>query len=265
MGILPVDGPAGSIGSTGSSIRSARSACTFSRLGTTTDPVDSPPRSGIETRQNPPETPSPPLPESLGRPPGSSREPSLQQLPDPAAGLSTTSPPKLPHEAALLARHPLPVPAGCVTDTYAASPLFHTSCTHLATRPSQPSSPVHRFLALLAFLTLSWSQVAASRCAAGVSPIPRPADTGVAHSEAALHHHPAQPTSGKLSHSHHHEDLERGECTMMLACTFASVESLRPAEIRSFPAAAFHADRFVRRSVAIVDRSVDPPPPRHRI
>ena len=41
MGILLVDGPAGSTGSIGSSIKLARSACTFSRLGTTTDLVDS--------------------------------------------------------------------------------------------------------------------------------------------------------------------------------------------------------------------------------
>ena len=52
---------------------------------------------------------------------------------------------------------------------------------------------------------------------------------------------------------------------MMLVCTFASVEPLRPAEIRSLPAVAFRADRFVQQSLAVVDRSVDPPPPRHHI
>ena len=51
VGILLVDGPAGSTGSIGSSIRSARSASTISRLGSTTDPVDFPPRSGNDTRQ----------------------------------------------------------------------------------------------------------------------------------------------------------------------------------------------------------------------
>ena len=52
---------------------------------------------------------------------------------------------------------------------------------------------------------------------------------------------------------------------MMLVCTFASVEPLRPAQIRSLPVVAFRADRFVQQGLAIVDRSVDPPPPRHHI
>ena len=52
---------------------------------------------------------------------------------------------------------------------------------------------------------------------------------------------------------------------MMLVCTFASVEPLRPAEIRSLPGVAFHAERFVQHVLAIVAWSVDPPPPRHHV
>ena len=52
---------------------------------------------------------------------------------------------------------------------------------------------------------------------------------------------------------------------MMLICTFASVEPLRPAEIRSFPGVAFQAGPFVQQAPSIVASSVDPPPPRHHI
>ena len=52
---------------------------------------------------------------------------------------------------------------------------------------------------------------------------------------------------------------------MMLVCTFASVEPLRPAAIRSLPEVAFRADRLVQQALAIVAWSVGPPPPRRHI
>ena len=119
---------------------------------------------------------------------------------------------------------------------------------------------MHRSVALLAFLALSWSHVAAIRCATGVSAMQEPADATVAH-----HHAASQPAVGESPHSHRHEDTGRGECTMMLVCTLASVEALRPAAIRSLPGVALHAERFVQHVLAIVAWSVDPPPPRHHV
>ena len=120
---------------------------------------------------------------------------------------------------------------------------------------------MHRLFALLAFLALSWSHVAAIRCTPGATTIREPAEAATTH-----HHTASQAAAGESSsHSHRHEDPGRGECTMMLVCTFASVEPLRPAEIRSLPGVALHAERFVQQALAIVAWSVDPPPPRHHI
>ncbi len=119
---------------------------------------------------------------------------------------------------------------------------------------------MNRPIALLAFLALSWSHVAAIRCATGESMIQEPAEAPTAH-----HHGASHPTGGESSHSHQHEDPERGECAMMLACAVTSGEPLRPADIRSFPGVAFQAGPFVQQAPSIVASSVDPPPPRHDI
>ncbi len=122
------------------------------------------------------------------------------------------------------------------------------------------SSPMQRPFALLAFLALSWSHVAAVRCATGGSTAQGPAEAPMAH-----HHEASHPTGEKPSHSHPHEDPGHGECAMMLACAVTSGEPLRPADIRSFPGVAFRAGPFVQQVPAIVVSSVDPPPPRHDI
>ena len=134
------------------------------------------------------------------------------------------------------------------------------STTLVPTRPSPASSPMQSLVALLAFLALSWSHVAAIACTTGGSMIQEPAETAMAH-----HHGASQPTGGESPHSHQHQDPDHGECTMMLVCTLTSVEPLGPTKIRSLPAVAFRADRLVQQGLAIVDRSVDPPPPRHHI
>ena len=126
--------------------------------------------------------------------------------------------------------------------------------------PSPASCPMNRPIALLAFLALSWSHVAAIRCATNGSMIQEPAETPTAH-----HHETSHPTGGESSNSHQHEDPERGECAMMLACAVTSGEPLRPADIRSFPGVAFQAGPFVQQAPSIVASSVDPPPPRHDI
>ena len=87
-----------------------------------------------------------------------------------------------------------------------------------------------------------------------------PAETAMAHHDGASQH-----SGGESHHSHGHEDPERGECAMMLACAVTSSEPLRPADIRSFPGVAFQADPFVQQAPSIVASSVDPPPPRHDI
>ena len=119
---------------------------------------------------------------------------------------------------------------------------------------------MQRLFALLAFLALSWSHVAAIRCATNGSMIQGPAETEMAH-----HHGASHPTGEESSHSHQHEDPERGECAMMLACAVTSGEPLRPADIRSFPAVAFQPGPFVQQVPSVVASSIDPPPPRHDI
>ena len=119
---------------------------------------------------------------------------------------------------------------------------------------------MRRPIALLAFLALSWSHVAASRCATGGSILQEPTEAPTAH-----HHETSHPTGGESSHTHQHEDPERGECAMMLACAVTSGEPLRPADIRSFPGVAVHAGPFVQQVPSIVASSVDPPAASHDI
>jgi len=119
---------------------------------------------------------------------------------------------------------------------------------------------MNRVCALLALLALSWSNVAAIRCATGGSMIQGPAEAAMAHHGGAPQH-----AGGESSHSHRHEDPGQGECAMMLACAVTSGEPLRPADIRSFPGVAFRAGPFLQQVPALVASSVDPPPPRHDI
>ena len=117
--------------------------------------------------------------------------------------------------------------------------------------PAQHLSPParHRHLAscnasapFLAFLALSWSHVAAISCATGGSMNQEPSESTMAHHDGASH-----PAGEESSHSNRHEDPERGECTMMLACAVTSGEPLGPAVIRSFPGVAFQAGPFIQR------------------
>ena len=125
---------------------------------------------------------------------------------------------------------------------------------------------MHRLVALLAFLALSWSHVAAVRCATGGSMARGPAEAAMTHHEAAPHDHPASHAAGgESSHSHRQEDPGHGGCAMMLACAVTSGEPLRPADVRSFPGVAFHGGPFVQQTPAVVATSVDPPPPRHHV
>ena len=132
--------------------------------------------------------------------------------------------------------------------------------TLVPTCPFQTSSLMHRLFALLAFLALSWSHVAAIHCATGGSMFQGQAETAMAHHGGASHH-----AGGESSHSHQHEDPERGECAMMLACAVTSGEPLPPADVRSFLGVAFQAGPFIQQTPSIVASSVDPPPPRHNI
>ena len=124
--------------------------------------------------------------------------------------------------------------------------------------PSRTSYSMHRSLALLAVLALSWSHAAAVRCAMGVTAPSEP--TAGTHHEAA-----SNGWDGESSRSDRHGDTERGECEMMLACAVPPVAPSRPADISLVPAAAFQTDRFVQEVHAIAVRSVDPPPPRQRV
>lgn len=119
---------------------------------------------------------------------------------------------------------------------------------------------MHRLFALLAFLALSWSHVAAIHCATGRPMIQEPVATAMTHHGGASQH-----AGGESSHSHQHEDPERGSCVMMLACTVTSGEPLRPADIRSFPGVAFQVGPLAQQTPSIVASSIDPPPPRHDI
>lgn len=117
---------------------------------------------------------------------------------------------------------------------------------------------MRRLFALLSFVAISWSHVAAIRCATGGSMIQGPAETAMAHHDRASQHAGEAP-----SHSHRHDDRGGGECAMMLACAVTSGEPLRPADIRSFPGVGFQAGPFFHHAPSVVASSVDPPPPRH--
>lgn len=119
---------------------------------------------------------------------------------------------------------------------------------------------MNRVFALLALLALTWSHVAAIRCATDGSMIQGPAEAPMAH-----YHGASQHAGGESSHSHRHEDPGQGECAMMLACAVTSGEPLRPAHVRPFPTVAFQAGLFVYQAPTIVATSVDPPPPRHDV
>ena len=125
-------------------------------------------------------------------------------------------------------------------------------------RPSRTTYSMHRSFALLAVLALSWSHVAAVRCAMSVAAPSEPAVD--AHHEAASH-----AWDGGSSRSDRHGDTERGECETMLACAATPVAPLRPADISLVPAVAFQTDRFVQEVHATAVRSVDPPPPRQHV
>ena len=120
--------------------------------------------------------------------------------------------------------------------------------------------PMHRSVAFVAFLALSWSQLVGLRCDMGTD-----RSTTAAHASTPASHAPAEhATTG--ADAHDPPDHGGGhDCLMIMACGFASVRQARPAAMIRFPA-VFVAAAFLNSPIPVAaDLAVETPPPRHTV
>ena len=120
--------------------------------------------------------------------------------------------------------------------------------------------PMHRSVAFVAFLALSWSQLVGLRCDMGAD-----RSTTAAHASTPASHAPAEhATTGADAH----DPPGHGgghDCLMIMACGFASVRQARPAAMIRFPA-VFVAAAFLNSPIPVAaDLAVETPPPRHTV
>ncbi len=116
---------------------------------------------------------------------------------------------------------------------------------------------MHRSVAFVAFLALSWSQLVALRCDMGEGMV-------MAKAGADAHHHPAPtadipPTPHPPNHGGSHT------CLMIMACGFASVRQARTTAMIRLPAVFFTAAFPTQPIPVAADLAVETPPPRHTV
>ncbi|MCY4397728.1 MAG: hypothetical protein OXE96_00060 [Gemmatimonadetes bacterium] len=126
---------------------------------------------------------------------------------------------------------------------------------------------MRRPVALLAFLALSWSQLAALRCDmgagghAGTHHEAMSAETAH-HAPTPAHHAPAGQTASVPAEAGHGGDHG---CLMVLACGTASIRGTRPVAMIREPALFVRATFLPRPVPAAADLAVETPPPRHSV
>ena len=120
---------------------------------------------------------------------------------------------------------------------------------------------MHRSVAFVAFLALSWSQLVGLRCDMGTD-----RSMTAAHASTPASHAPAEhATTG--ADAHDPPDHGGGhDCLMIMACGFASVRQARPAAMIRFPA-VFVAAAFLNSPIPRRCRpgSRDSPPSPHGV
>lgn len=135
---------------------------------------------------------------------------------------------------------------------------------------------MHRSVALVAFLALSWSQLVALRCdmgedtAAAAADVPAPASHSATGADA--HHHAATPRSHHAAPAgdapaapHPTSHGAPHGCLMIMACGVASPRPARPAAMIRIPAVLVRA-AFPAPPVAVAaEPAVETPPPRHTV
>ena len=125
---------------------------------------------------------------------------------------------------------------------------------------------MHRSIAFVAFLALSWSQLVALCCDMGEGMAGQSATVAEAHPPATTPHahHPAPtgdtpPAPPLPNHGGSHA------CLMIMACGFASVRQARPTAMIRLPA-VFFAAAFPTPPIPVAaDLAVETPPPRHTV
>ena len=120
--------------------------------------------------------------------------------------------------------------------------------------------PMHRSVAFVAFLALSWSQLIALRCEMGTD-----GSTTAAHASTPANHAPAEhaPT-GADAHDPPHHAPSHG-CLMIMACSIASVRQARPAAMIRIPTVFVRAAFLAQPIPVAADLAVETPPPRHTV
>ena len=110
---------------------------------------------------------------------------------------------------------------------------------------------MHRSIALVALLALSWSQLGALHCDMGAGP-----STTAAHgaSHALPPDTPSTPDHGG-SHG----------CLMIMACGFASARQAHPVTIIRIPTVFVRTAFFTPLIPVAADQAVETPPPRHTV
>ncbi len=126
---------------------------------------------------------------------------------------------------------------------------------------------MHRSVAFVAFLALSWSQLVALHCDMGEGMASHSAAGADAHHPPATTphaHHPA-PTTDTPPTPHPPNHGGSHACLMIMACGFASVRQARPAAMIRLPAVFFTAAFPTPPIPVAADLAVETPPPRHTV
>lgn len=126
---------------------------------------------------------------------------------------------------------------------------------------------MHRSLALVAFLALSWSHLAGLRCDMGVGALAMGEGRADATGDAGTpsHGHHPNPTAATLPTPHPTDHGSDHGCLMIMACGFASVRQARPATMIRIPAVFFTAAFPTPPIPVAADLAVETPPPRHTV
>lgn len=116
-----------------------------------------------------------------------------------------------------------------------------------------------RSVAFVAFLAISWSQVAGLRCEMGTGAVAMSAGHMDASASHGHHTAPTPPTDHPADHGADHG------CLMIMACSIASPRPARPSAMLRIPTVLVQATFPAPPIPVAADLAVETPPPRHTV